>query len=91
MMSAPPLGPHGLYMPRHADLLSAAGGDNLGDNFHPVPAAHVDINRYRVHNSTFELRPTHIGNWPALCTFEVDDGGNLHLVTTEQGFKGQKQ
>ena len=39
-------------------------------------ATPVNIDRYHVHSSKFELRSEHAGcDWSSLCTIEVDDSG----------------
>jgi hypothetical protein len=53
-LGPPPRGPRDVnhYPPREYDDVGFFGGDKL----HPVSAGPADIDRYRVHNSEFEIR-----------------------------------
>jgi hypothetical protein len=85
-LGPPPRGPRDrdYHMPReYADV-----GFFDGDKLHPVSAGPADIDRHRVHNSKFEMRtrPEYAGDWPALCTFSVDDRGDLIQQQSKNGF-----
>jgi hypothetical protein len=88
-LGPPPRGPtdRNYYMPREYDDVGFFDGDNL----HGVsagPAQYIDRHRVHSHERVFELRtrPEYAGDWPALCTFSVDDRGDLSQQQSKNGF-----